>query len=590
MSSALIWNNLMAYSLQIGLLVGLAAFLPAILRFRLPGARLVFLQVLLAACLLLPAIQPWKRAPAGNGDGVTTSVVVVERGSPGGGPGLPWPQLGLVLLAAGFAIRLGLLGVGFVRLARYRRNASSLDATGRCPTLVSDEISSPVTFGFLRPVVLLPASFSEMEPARRQAILCHEFLHVERRDWVLMVAEEVVRAIFWFHPAIWWVLGEIQLAREQAVDREVVRRTQAREEYVDALLEIAGADLQQDLAPAPLFLRRRHLKQRVVSIFKEVHMSRTRWMSRLVLGLTILVTACWLVTGAFPLVAEPQSDAPGVSVDIGAATLMHRAAVAYPEAARRKGVQGTVMLEATLDAAGNVTDAHVLSGPEDLRRAALDSLLQWHFANGAAGATRQVSVTFQLPDSKPAAQATGYARSSAFYAGRTVKAVSVLGLSDQARRDLLSALPVHEGDTITADTVGRVEQAVKGFDEHLRVAVIPGASGEASIQVTAPDYVPPATPGKIRVGGGVMQAKLISQARPVYPPEAKAARIQGVVRLSAVIGKDGTVQNLEVISGHPLLVPAALEAVQQWRYETTLLNGEPVEVMTQIDINFTLSQ
>jgi protein TonB len=95
---------------------------------------------------------------------------------------------------------------------------------------------------------------------------------------------------------------------------------------------------------------------------------------------------------------------------------------------------------------------------------------------------------------------------------------------------------------------------------------------------------------RIRVGGNVQQALLIKQPRPIYPPLAKQARIQGVVRLNAIIGKDGTIQNLTVASGHPLLVPSALEAVKQWVYKPTLLNGEPVEVVTQIDVNFTLSQ
>jgi protein TonB len=95
---------------------------------------------------------------------------------------------------------------------------------------------------------------------------------------------------------------------------------------------------------------------------------------------------------------------------------------------------------------------------------------------------------------------------------------------------------------------------------------------------------------RIRVGGNVQQAKLVRQPKPAYPPLAKQARIQGVVHLSAIIAKDGTIQKLEVIGGHPLLVPAALEAVKQWVYQPTLLNGEPVEVITQIDVNFTLSQ
>jgi protein TonB len=97
-------------------------------------------------------------------------------------------------------------------------------------------------------------------------------------------------------------------------------------------------------------------------------------------------------------------------------------------------------------------------------------------------------------------------------------------------------------------------------------------------------------PLRIRIGGNVQQTKLISQPQPVYPPEAKQAHIQGVVKLSATIAKDGTIQHLEVVSGHPMLIPAAMDAVRQWVYKPTLLNGQPVEVVTQIDVNFTLSQ
>lgn len=104
------------------------------------------------------------------------------------------------------------------------------------------------------------------------------------------------------------------------------------------------------------------------------------------------------------------------------------------------------------------------------------------------------------------------------------------------------------------------------------------------------EEVKPATPQRIRVGGNVQQARLVRQPRPVYPPLAKQARIQGVVKLNAIISRDGTIMNLSVLSGHPLLVPAAMEAVKQWVYQPTLLNGEPVEVVTQIDVNFTLSQ
>lgn len=97
-------------------------------------------------------------------------------------------------------------------------------------------------------------------------------------------------------------------------------------------------------------------------------------------------------------------------------------------------------------------------------------------------------------------------------------------------------------------------------------------------------------PTRIHVGGQVEAAKLIFGPHPEYPQLAKMARIQGVVRLEALISKDGTIQDLKVLSGHPLLVKSAIDAVSRWRYQPTLLNGEPVEVATEIDVNFTLAE
>lgn len=90
--------------------------------------------------------------------------------------------------------------------------------------------------------------------------------------------------------------------------------------------------------------------------------------------------------------------------------------------------------------------------------------------------------------------------------------------------------------------------------------------------------------------GGQIQSRLITNAvDPIYPQEAKDKHIQGKVRLHAIISKDGSVGQLELMSGHPLLAKAALEAVRQWKYKPTLLNGEPVEVDTTIDLIFALS-
>jgi protein TonB len=112
-----------------------------------------------------------------------------------------------------------------------------------------------------------------------------------------------------------------------------------------------------------------------------------------------------------------------------------------------------------------------------------------------------------------------------------------------------------------------------------------GGLGDASTGAPPP---PPPRVTRTRVGGQVQEAKIIARPNPVYPPLARQARIQGRVQLHAIIGKDGRVSELQVVSGHPLLVKSALDAVQNWRYQPTILNGEPVEVDTTIDVNFVL--
>ncbi len=97
-----------------------------------------------------------------------------------------------------------------------------------------------------------------------------------------------------------------------------------------------------------------------------------------------------------------------------------------------------------------------------------------------------------------------------------------------------------------------------------------------------------ATPQRVRVSSGVTAGNLINKVQPIYPPIAKNARIQGSVVLQAIISKTGVVENLHAVSGHPMLIPAAVEAVKQWRYKPYYLNGEPVEVETTIQVNFTL--
>jgi len=130
-----------------------------------------------------------------------------------------------------------------------------------------------------------------------------------------------------------------------------------------------------------------------------------------------------------------------------------------------------------------------------------------------------------------------------------------------------------------------------------------GATGAPGLPLPIPNVATPAPKApepkpvsapqaikRLRVGGAVQAAQIVKRVVPIYPAFARQARIQGTVKLIGVIATDGTVQQLHVLSGHPLLVQAALDAVRQWVYRPTLLNGEPVEVEAPIDVNFTLVQ
>ncbi len=703
MNTAQIWTNITVYVLQIGALVGIGAALPALFRLgggRAPAARLLYWQVLLVACLALPWLRPWQSEVIAISAAPLATTNLTVHFTPTTAPHSAFPPLAVMalwLLAAGAAVRMIWLALGLLKLARHRRHGHALQMppewtgiVGDTTLLVSDEVAGPVTFGLIRPVVLLPAGFPSMPEAMREAILYHELLHVERRDWLFTLGEEIIRAVFWFHPAIWWVLGEIQLAREQTVDQAVIDVTQARDPYVDTLLAMAGVGLdgrmpELDLAPAPLFLRRRHLKQRVMGLVQEARMSKTRMMVAQVVTLTAMAAACWFITGAIPLRAQAQivQDGPGVTVNLNGSQLMHRSSLSYPAAAAVKGVEGTVVVQVRLDTNGEVIDDAVLSGPDELRKGVQQAVLGWHFDKSAGGSTRVVNIDFVKPQAPavPSAMVVPTAVQAVVAGGRgggvniapggvvppqgnvlqqqndqaavtgllqdlvqkakqdqakspspegdanladlqrklqlamanqqliarldqplKIDSIVVNGLSDSARDQLLSQLPVHAGDQFLpgGTTLKQVAEAAHQFDEHLQVSAgSTGGSGLTTIRIETPEAHAMITntapsrqipPGAQLIGGNVMAANLIQPAeKPIYPPVAKMARQQGTVKFETTIGKDGHIEDLKLVSGPPLLVPAAMQAVKNWTYKPTYLNGNPVEVVSTIDVNFSLS-
>jgi len=238
----------------------------------------------------------------------------------------------------------------------------------------------------------------------------------------------------------------------------------------------------------------------------------------------------------------------------------------------------------------------------------------WAMLASLAGQTMAIGVAVLLPlifpDSLSPVRLTGYLAEPPppppFNAVRIVEA----GIERAARTQIFAArlfepAAVPDKPAMIVDEAPPAASAGSAFGVPGGIGVPGGVDGGVlhsllaetlarAIHLAAPPAqavkeTAPAPPPRIKVGGLVQQGKILHQPMPVYPPLARAARVQGTVRLEGILGKDGRVRELRVISGHPLLAPAALEAVRQWIYKPTLLNGEAVEVVAPIDVNFTLS-
>jgi len=328
MNTPLWFSNLLFWSAQITLLVLVAGFLPRLFQIRQPRVLLLYWRALLAISLLLPFVQPWHRPKQISGIVAPTTFEFASPPS-ASSPAVPhWhlPRFDLiaqilgVVILAGIAVRFVMLALGLLKLRQFRQASSPIPSSAesiavleemrvrantRAEFRLSAHVDSPVTFGFLAPVILLPERFPSLDARFQSAIACHELLHVRRRDWAHHLSEEIVRSAFWFHPAIAWLIARVRLAREQVVDLEVVELTNARKPYLEALLAFTNARASISAVPAPPFLAERQLAERVALMLKEVRMSRTRLIASLMaisccIGLVII-----FAVSTFPLSAAP---------------------------------------------------------------------------------------------------------------------------------------------------------------------------------------------------------------------------------------------------------------------------------------------
>jgi TonB family protein len=313
--------------------------------------------------------------------------------------------------------------------------------------------------------------------------------------------------------------------------------------------------------------------------------------------------------------------------------------------ARQARIQGTVMLQIVISKTGDVRDMRLLSGHPMLAPAAIEAVKQWKYQpymqdGEAIEFATNVRVNFRLPDGGPlgivASVPTGAAEGTS---GSMPSVDDVLRISEAEIRQLRTekvdpayppaAAQAHIQGTVVLDVQvnasGDVEN-VRLYSGHPMLAKaaieavkqwkyrpyvkdgndIPFAgivrlnftmgSGDtggivSELPITDPAPAPrPGVPRRVRVSSGVSQGLLAKKVNPVYPPDARKQHIQGVVILHVNIDREGNVVNIEPISGDPSLAVAATDAVRQWKYKPYMLNGEPVEIDTQVQVNFTLMQ
>lgn len=409
-----LWN-LAAYSAQLAVLAVTAVVVTSLLRLHTPRASLRFWQALLVVALALPVLQPWTSDP---GDAISSSIAFMARStatataSPGASP---WDRAALIVavLLIGAAVRLAWLALGILRLRKIRRQATpapALDALAtrlraeigaRADVRLSDDVEGPATVGLWRAVVLLPRRALQLPAPVQEAVLCHELIHVRRRDWLATVLEEIWCAVLWFHPGVRLMASRACLAREMLVDEQTILRTRNRRAYAEALL--AFSNPQPHLIGATAFVGRRHLSQRISLIAQEVSMSRSRVASLLSLSAAIVAVTTLTAAASVPMVTSLSMQAgqvyrPGQGVTLP--VVVREVKPAYTPEAMQQQIQGSVWMEIVVLADGTVGDITVTRSLDEvygLDQESIKAAKQWTFKPGTKGGKPvPVLVTLEL--------------------------------------------------------------------------------------------------------------------------------------------------------------------------------------------------
>lgn len=398
-----------------GAIVGLVLWVTLfVLKKRSADSRYAAACAALALMAVLPVVTAWRlygRSVAPNAGPVLSQSFsqIFSAAAPAGihslqavllawlqSWALPVWSIGVVLFSArlvvgyGHALRLRRRGdpSGEAVLGVVRRLAKAMRVRRPIRVLMSSLTDTPSVVGWLRPVILLPAAaLIGLSPLQLEAILAHEIGHIKRYDYLVNMLQMLAETLLFYHPAVWWASRQIRVERELCCDDLAVQFSGNALRYARALtrlekLRLTTPGVAMASTGGPLLFR----IQRLAGIdTNKCGPARLPVVMAIALGLVCMaLNVGWM----------RAQDAPGVRVDLGAGAVIHRTPVPYPDPAQRKGITGTVQLEVTLDSDGNAADAHVLSGPQELRKASLESVLNWHFTADAARSTRLVSISF----------------------------------------------------------------------------------------------------------------------------------------------------------------------------------------------------
>jgi len=384
--------------------------------------------------------------------------------------------------------------------------------------LSSDRASMPLTWGFVRPRILLPAGAMEWSPERRRTVLSHELAHIARQDWMAQIFAELTRAIYWFHPLVWFACARLRSESERACDDSVLNSGVDPSHYASQLLELARTlkNAHRGSSTALAIARPTNLERRFIAML------------------------------------DPNLNRRGISRRTGLLLKLAAFCLILPLAAFRLPGQNL---------SGKFTGT--VFDPSDGAVPNATIVMTNHKAN---------TVDMTVSD------AEGNFVFKALPAGEYEMKVLKPGFAVYRAPQVV--LEPGRDQTLTA------KLDIGGINETVDVRAV----GSAKAAQAAEEAEAKSKTIRVRIGGSVEAAKVITKVQPVYPQSAKAAGAQGSVLLHAVVGKDGTPLSLQVLNSqiNPDLARAAVEAVSQWRYQPTLLNGEPVEVDTVVTVNFTL--